>query len=95
MLWISLLAQTAASDPLNDYGLKSLGIAGFLLVLLIYICRTVYKDMRADNDALRAAAQLANQTLAANQVTQKQQVDQGEITNRLLTELKARSDKAL
>lgn len=99
MPWPILLSQTSTTDPTYGYAnaLISLGGFGLLLVLLLLgrvVTKATLDEMRTEKEAWRTAAELANQTVVSLQESLRQFADQGEISNKLLTEIKANTKKA-
>jgi hypothetical protein len=91
-----VLAQVAnlSQDPTYQWitPLVSLGGFGFLLVLLLLgrvQTKAAYDEMKEDRDAWKAACEISNQSLSSAQASLKQFADAGEVTNRLLTEIKS------
>jgi hypothetical protein len=100
MQWPSIVSQAApVTDPTSGYvgPLISLGGFGLLLVLLLLgrvVTKATLDEMRTEKEAWRTAAELANQTVVSLQESLRQFADQGEISNKLLTEIKANTKKA-
>src|SRR5688500_3513863 len=89
-----LLSQTTQTDPLQPWLTPLFNLGGFgLLLLLLLIGRlwpkASYDEMRLDRDAYKQAWQTERDAHVALQKTVETVVGQGELTNKLLTEIKA------